>query len=512
MQIDQAKLAQLRAALPTMSTAEKARVLQLLDEVAARSKAQRSRMNLLEFITTMDKNYKIGAHHKILAKKLELMAAGKLTRLACAIAPRFGKSTMLSMYFPAWFMGNYPGQKLIIASHTADLAQDFGRKVRNLIDQPEYKAIFPDVELSKDSTAAGKWTTSSQGEFFAVGVGGALAGRGADLMIIDDPFSEQDVINGNYEVFDKVYEWYAYGARTRLMPGGRICVLHTRWAKNDLIGRLLVEQTKKVDGDQWEYIEFPAIVNEHTTNEKSLWPEMWSIDALRATRAEMPPFQWNAQYLQDPTNAEGAIIKKEWWQRWTRENPPDIEYTVMSLDAAQEATTRSDFSALTTWGVFYTEDTDTGSRQARVILLNVINKRLEYPELKDLVLREYKEWAPDCLIVEKKSNGVALYQEMRRMGVPLFEFTPSRGSDKVVRVNSIADMIRSGMVYVPDYRWADELVEQCNDFPAGSNDDMVDSTVMALLRVRQGGFLRLPTDELDEPRDTVPARRGYYRP
>lgn len=512
MQLDRAKIEQLRRALPAMPLAEKARVLALLEEATARMGAAKSRTSLLDFVVRMDPTYKIGAHHRILAKNLEAMAKGTITRLGCAMAPRFGKSTLLSMYFPAWFMGNYPGQKLIIASHTADLAQDFGRKVRNLIDRIEYRAIFPEVELSKDSTAAGKWTTNSGGEFFAVGVGGALAGRGADLLIIDDPFSEQDILAGNYEVFDKVYEWYAYGARTRLMPGGRVCVLHTRWAKNDLLGRLLTEQGKKVGGDVWEYVEFPAIINEGHDNEKSLWPEQWSLEALQATRAEMPLFQWNAQYGQNPTNAEGALIKKEWWQVWTRDKAPEIEYLIMSLDPAQEAKTRADFSALTTWGVFYLDDPEDGKKKARVILLNAINKRLEYPELKDLVLREYKEWLPDCLIVEKKSNGVALYQEMRRMGVPLQEFTPSRGSDKIARVNSIADIVRSGMVYVPEYRWAEELVEQCNDFPAGANDDLVDSTVMALLRVRQGGFIRLASDFDEEPVDKLPVTRGYYRP
>jgi predicted phage terminase large subunit-like protein len=510
------KVAALRAALPTMSQAEKLHVLGLLEEWEKRQGAQKARNSLLAFVKRINTNYKVGPHHKILAQKLEAAARGHIDRLATAIAPRFGKSLLLSLYFPAWFIGNFPDQKLIISSHTADLAVDFGRKVRNLIDSPAYKEIFPGLTLSADSKSAGRWTTGEGAEFFAVGVGGAVAGRGADLLIIDDPFSEQDVLNGNYEVFDKVYEWYAYGARTRLMPGGRVVVLHTRWAKNDLIGRLIEEAAKNEESDQWEYIEFPAIINEGTDNEKSLWPEQWTLESLKRTRASMPTFQWQAQYQQAPTSQSGALIKKEWWRIWKGVDPPECDYIIMALDAAQEATKRSDFTALTTWGVFYRDDEATGEKTAAIILLNAINKRMEFPELKDLALREYRSWEPDCFIIEKKSNGAALAQELRRMGIPLQDFTPSRGAPgnantKYARVNAVADIVRSGLVWVPEYKWADEVVDQCNDFPAGKNDDLVDTVVMALMRFRSGGFITLPTDdEIDTPR-FAPKRRAYYR-
>lgn len=494
------KIAALRQALPDMTTVEKLKVLDLLEEWEKRQHALKARTSLLTFVKRINPQYKIGPHHKILAQKLELAAKGELDRLATSIAPRFGKSLLLSLYFPAWFMGNYPEQKLLISSHTADLAVDFGRKVRNLIDSPEYKLIFPGITLSIDSKSAGRWTTGEGGEFFAVGVGGAVAGRGADLLIVDDPFSEQDILNGNYDVFDKVYEWYAYGARTRLMPGGRVVVLHTRWAKNDLIGRLIEESAKNPESDQWDYTEFPAIMNEGTDNEKSLWPEQWTLESLKKTRASMPTFQWQAQYQQNPVSQEGALIKKEWWQRWKADDPPECEYIIMALDAAQETNKRSDYTALTTWGVFYRDNEDTGQRVAAIILLNAINKRLEFPELKDLALKEYKSWQPDCFIVEKKSNGAALAQELRRMGVPIQEYTPSRGSPsasntKYARVNSVADIVRSGLVWAPEYRWADDVIEQCNDFPAGKNDDLCDTCVMALMRFRSGGFISLPSDE-----------------
>lgn len=509
------KIEALKKALPHMSASEKLHVLELLDEWDKRREAEKARESLLTFVKRINPQYKIGAHHKILAQKLEKAARGEMDRLATAIAPRFGKSLLLSLYFPAWFMGNYPEQKLIISSHTADLAVDFGRKVRNLIDSSEYKAIFSGVTLSADSKSAGRWNTHANGEFFAVGVGGAVAGRGADLLIIDDPFSEQDILAGNYDVFDKVYEWYAYGARTRLMPGGRVVVLHTRWAKNDLIGRILDEGAKNPDADQWEYIEFPAIINEGTDNEKSLWPEQWSLEALRRTRATMPTFQWQAQYQQAPTSQQGALIKKEWWKIWKQDDPPPCEFVIMALDAAQEVNKRSDFSALTTWGIFYRDDEDTGEKVANVILLNAINKRIEFPQLKELALREYKSWGPDSFIIEKKSNGAPLAQELRRMGIPLQDYTPARGTTntpntKYARVNSIADIVRSGLVWIPEYKWAEEVVEQCNDFPSGKHDDLVDTVVMVLMRFRAGGFISLPSDVRDDEPRFKPRRVAAY--
>jgi predicted phage terminase large subunit-like protein len=178
----------------------------------------------------------------------------------------------------------------------------------------------------------------------------------------------------------------------------------------------------------------------------------------------------------------------------------------MALDAAQETNNRADYNSLTTWGVFYNEEVDNYN----IILLNAIKERLEFPELKTLALKEYKEWEPDAFIVEKKSNGAALYQEMRRMGIPLGEFTPGKGQDKISRVNAVSDLFRSGIVWAPDRRWAREVIEECNDFPSGANDDQVDSTTLALSRFRQGGFIKLPNDEPDEMLSTYKRKAAYY--
>jgi predicted phage terminase large subunit-like protein len=391
------------------------------------------------------------------------------------------------------------------------LAVDFGRKVRNLIDSEPYRKIFPTVYLAADSKSAGRWNTNAGGEYFACGVGSALAGRGADLLLVDDPHNEQDIINGNFDVFDKAYEWFTYGARTRLMPGGRVAIIQTRWHLDDLTGRVLKDMNNE-NADQYNVVEFPAIldVQDKETGEiteKALWPEFFDIPALLRTKASMPVFQWNAQYQQNPTAEEAALVKREWWQVWENDTPPVCEYIIMSLDAAAESHNRADFTALTTWGVFMNDE----AKAYHIILLNSIKKRLEFPELKTLALAEYEEWEPDAFIVEKKSAGTQLYQEMRRMGVPVQEFTPHRGTgDKMARLNSVADIVKSGLCWVPETRWAEEVVEEIAGFPFVSNDDLVDSTVMALMRFRNGGFIRLPSDEPDDVKYFKGRRRGGY--
>jgi len=484
--------------LDEFSPQEQAEISQLADVLEQRKLAQSCRDDLIAFCQHMDPNYKVGKHHRRLADLLMKMERGEEDRIGVSVPPRHGKSQLVSIFFPAWYLGRNPDKKVLMVSHTADLAVDFGRKVRNIVDSPAYKAIFPTVTLAADSKSAGRWNTNMGGEYFACGVGAALAGRGAHFLIVDDPFSEQDVLNGNYEVFDRVYEWFTYGARTRLMPQGKVAIVHTRWHPNDLIGKLGKDMVRIPNSDQYEMFEFPAIFNENTDHEKALWPEFYDLEALHRTKASMPLFQWNAQFQQSPSAEEGALVKREWWKRWEADEPPSCEYIIMTLDAAAEKNTRADFTALLTWGVF-SDDRLTGSAN-HIILLNAINVRVEFPELKELAIREYKEWAPDSFIVEKKSSGTPLFQELRRMGIPVQEFTPHRGTgDKIARINAISDIFRSGMVWYPEGRkWAEEVVEQVAAFPASEHDDMVDCVSMALARFRGGGFIRLDTDAEDD--------------
>ncbi len=501
LQLTPKNLEKLKSALPTMPEKEKRRVAELLKQYQTQITQKLGKDSFLDFIQHVYPGYKVGPHHHKLAKIFEDIEAGRKKRVIVNIAPRHGKSEMISYLAPAWFLGKNPQKKVIMASHTADLAVNFGRRVRNLVGSESYRDIFPQVELQADSKSASRWGTNFNGEYFAIGVGGALAGRGADLFIIDDPHSEQDAKQGRADVFEPAWEWFQSGPVQRLMPGGSIIVVMTRWSKSDLTGKIVDHMTREEGTDQWEVVEFPAILND-----KPLWPEFWGIDELMGKKASMDVRYWQAQYMQQPTSEEGALIKREWWQVWDKETPPQCEHIIMSLDAAQEKTNRSDFNALLTWGVFFNEETNNYN----IILLNAVKERLEFPELKQRVLEEYKDWQPDSFIVEKKSNGAALYQEMRRMGVPLSEFTPGKGQDKISRVNAVSDLFSSGIVWVPDRRWAWEVVEECNDFPSGTHDDLVDATTLALLRFRQGGFIRLPTDEPEPTKWFKSHRREAY--
>lgn len=491
------------AAISQLPVNVQEQVFEDLYELKKAKKREEAQASFGKFVKAMWPGFIDGRHHKVMAKKFEEIAQGKLKRLIINMPPRHTKSEFASFMLPSWFLGMYPSKKIIQCSNTSELAVGFGRKVRNLVDSEAYAEIFPNVSLRADSKAAGRWATNGNGEYFAIGVGGTVTGKGADLLIIDDPHSEQEakLAMSNPEVFDQVYEWYTSGPRQRLQPGGAIVVVMTRWSKKDLTGRILQSMIDK-DGEHWEVINFPAIL----PSGNPLWPEFWSLTELEALRLELPASKWNAQYQQSPTSEEGAIVKREWWKIWKSERPPRCEFVIQSWDTAFTKSERSDYSACTTWGVFYMNENEN---DAHVILLDAFKKRMEFPELKEKAFNHYKEWEPDAFIVEAKASGAPLIFELRQMGIPVSEFTPSRGNDKMVRINSISDLFSSGKIWAPETRWADELMEEMAAFPNSEHDDLVDSTTQALIRFRKGGFLRLESDEKDEPM-SFKRRVAYY--
>jgi predicted phage terminase large subunit-like protein len=446
----------------------------------------------IKFVERVWPTFISGAHHKRMADAFERVANGTCKRLIINMPPRHTKSEFASYLLPAWFLGKFPHKKVIQASNTGELAVGFGRKVRNLVDSEVYSSIFPNLALQADSKAAGRWNTSKGGDYFAIGVGGTVTGKGADVLIIDDPHSEQEaaMAASNPDIYDKVFEWYTSGPRQRLQPGGAIVVVMTRWAQRDLTGQVLKSAAQR-SGEEWEVIEFPAIL----PSGNPLWPQFWSLEELTALREELPNSKWQAQYQQNPVGNESAIVKRDWWKWWDKDAPPICDYILQSWDTAFEKTQRADYSAGTTWGIFNCEEDNFAPN---IILLNTYKKRVEFPELKRDVLREYKEYEPDSLIVEKKASGAPLIYDLRAMGIPVQEYTPSKGQDKIARLNSVSDIIASGKVWVPQTRWAEELVDEVAAFPSGEHDDLVDATTLALMRFRQGGFLRLPSDEPEE--------------
>ena len=483
--------------LPSMPAAVQQKVGQLIAEARKSITYTQARSDFMAYVKYVWPNFIHGRHHEKMAAAFQRVAEGKVKRLIINMPPRHTKSEFASYLLPSWFLGMFPDKKIIQTSHTAELAVGFGRKVRNLVDSDAYKDIFPTVALQADSKAAGRWATNFAGEYFAIGVGGAVTGKGADLLIIDDPHSEQEAALSevNPEIYDKTYEWYTSGPRQRLQPGGAIVIVMTRWSKKDLTGQVIKAAAQR-SGEEWEVIEFPAIL----PSGNPLWPQFWSLKELEALKTELPNSKWQAQYMQQPTSDVSAIIKREWWKIWDEESPPYCEFLIQSWDTAFLKTERADYSACTTWGVFYKPD-DTGREQANIILLNAFKKRMEFPELKQRAFQEFKEWNPDTLVVEAKAAGSPLIFELRAMGIPVQEFSPSKGNDKIARLNSVADIFASGRVWVPNTNWAEELVEEVASFPSGEHDDLVDSMSQALMRYRRGGFIRLGSDEEDEPRE-----------
>ena len=498
--------AALHANLSKLTLAEKVEALELLDKAAEHHRKNLARTDMIEFAKSVYPGFKIGPHHRKLAKIFRDVIEGRKKRVIINIAPRMGKSEFSSYLFPAYFLGNFPNKKIIMGTHTAGLSEDFGRRVRNLLDSDEYKELFPAAAVADDQKAAGKWSTSAGGQYYAAGVGGALAGRGADLFVIDDPHSEQDVKSNSRLAFDTAWSWFQTGPLQRLMPGGAIIIIMTRWSLLDLTGRLIDYQTKNPDSIPWEIVELPAILNEDTENEKSLWPEQWPLESLKATKAALDPRYWNAQYMQQPTAESSAIISRKHWRIWEGDEPPPCDYVIQSWDTAFETKNNSDYSACTTWGIWYNEEE---GNSPQIILLDAFKDRMAFPELKEVALKHYKEWQPDAFVVEKKAAGAPLIQELRLMGIPVSEFTPSRGNDKMVRLNAVADLFTSGKVWAPDTRWAREVIEEVAAFPVGEHDDYVDTTTQALLRYRQGGFISLGSDE-PEDRNFQRRRAAYY--
>lgn len=461
-----------------------------------KKKESKIQNNFMSFVKHVWPEFIEGSHHKIIAEKFDKLAKGEIKRLIVNMPPRHTKSEFSSFLLPAWMIGRKPNLKIIQSTHTTELAVRFGRKAKTLMDSPEYKEIF-DTRLREDSQAAGKWETQQGGEYYAAGVGSAITGRGADLLIIDDPHSEQDALNPLS--MERAYEWYTSGPRQRLQPGGSIVLVMTRWNTKDLTGKL-IQQSSQAKADQWEVVEFPAIM----PSGKPVWPEFWKLEELEGVKASLSVQKWNAQWMQNPTSEEGALIKREWWRNWTKEIPP-LHHVIQSYDTAFMKKETADYSAITTWGVFYPSE-DQGPQ---LILLDALKGRYEFPELRRIALEQYGYWNPETVIVESKASGLPLTYELRKMGIPVINFTPSKGNDKHTRVNSVAPLFESGCIWAPtEQAFAQEVIEECAAFPYGDHDDLVDSMTQAVMRFRQGGFVDHPEDALDDP---IPQpKKEYY--
>lgn len=561
-------------AFPTLPPAQQKQIADLAVKAREEERYTACRDNFMEFVDVMwsetgstSPEFISGFHHEEMAEAFEAVEKGESNRIIINMPPRHSKTVFASILFPAWYLGRHPNRYVIQAGSTVDLAIESGGKLRDLMMSTKYQKIFPGTLIRKTKKAVGDWRTTKGGSYFAVGVKGRIVGRGAHLLIIDDPHSEQSgTMNASY---DDVFEWYGKGPRQRLQSkkdgGGAIIVVMTRWHKRDLTARL-IEAMKGDDEkvrDDWTHIQFPAILGEGTVDVRPLWPEFWTMEELRATKeAQDTVHSWNASYMQDPSSEEAAIVKREWWldcpSHWYFPtgrhdlalfgegslHTQAINYVIQCWDTALSEKTSANFSACTTWGVFLSDLRRCGACEGsgqhkdgnncpncqgrgnyfvqdgrfnnHIVLLSAFQERLGFPELKERALREYRTWKPDKCMIETKAAGLSLVQELRHVGIPVSDTggTPSRGDTKLVRVNSITDLFKSGFVWAPDTRWAEEVVEQFASFQgkSGDTDDLVDSSTYVLQHFRKGGFIRLYSDESEreKPKPKFKQRRSYY--
>jgi predicted phage terminase large subunit-like protein len=472
-----------------------------------RGDPQLARERFIPYVKQVWPKYIHGRHHDILADVFERIERGECKRAVVNLPPRSTKSRFASVLFPSWYLGRHPDHKVMECSHTASLALDFGRDVRNLIHSPEYRRIFPKVSLSQDARAAYRWNTNHGGQYFAIGKSGAAAGRGGDLIVVDDPHSEQDIAGDPKAEFEKTWKWFSAGPRQRLQPGGAILIVMTRWGVLDLTGQIRKQYIESDDdGERWEFVQLPAIL----PSGESLFPQFWDIAELKRTRAVMPPARWAANYMQEPVSEEGAIIKKEWWMDYPNHTtPPPIDIKVMAWDTAFSAKTSADRSAMVLWGTF-TERLPDQSLRHGACLLDAWAGRLDFPALKMKARELYDCWKPDYMLIEAKGTGRPLIQELWRMGIPCDEANPHRTWDKHIRTNAVADMFRGGMVWAPlGLKWVEEVRDEMSAFPFGANDDLHDAAVYGLLHIRNGGLLRLNSDLEEEEYIPRPVRQYY---
>lgn len=487
----------IKSILEALPDEKRAELLALLGQLDSVTKGRAERDSFAAFRKLMFPDYVDGPHLKIMAEAFERVVSGKLKRLIVTLPPRHMKSVQCSVLLPAWFIGKFPKKKIMQVSNTAELAQGFGRQVKNMIQSNEYKAVFKDVKLAADSTAAGRWNTSQGGDYFAVGMGGALAGRGADLLVVDDPHTEAEALaseSGDQSIYDRAFSWFML-ARQRLQPGGAIIICVTRWSQRDLVGQVLKAARDRGEDGEWEVIDFPAIL----PSGKALWSQFWDIKELEKIRDELPIQRWSAQYQQSPVSVAAALIKSSWWREWdveTQGKVPDFEYIIQSWDTATTANTRSNFSACTTWGMFM--KAGPGEKlYPQFMLIDAFRGRLEFPDLKNEAKRLFDKFKPDCLLIENTAQGTSLIPELRMKGLPVTPFQPGRAkNDKILRVNAISDIFKSGQVWYISNEETKKVIEQFEAFPnAQDGDDYVDSGTQAIQTARAGGVIRLERDE-----------------
>jgi len=431
------------------------------------AKRELSRRRLIDFIKFNFPDYDVNWHHKIIAEKLEAVERGEIKRLMITLPPRHGKSEICSIQFPAWFIGRNPDKSIIATSYSSELATDFGRQVRNLVDSDEYKHLF-ETRLAEDSTARGRWSTDKGGMYYAVGVGGSVTGRGADVLLIDDPIKNRQDADSPV-IRNSVWSWYTSTARTRLSPTGSIVIINTRWHDADLSGMILASENK----DLWDVVDFPAIATQDEQFRKEgepLWGNRYTLENLLEIKKDIGSFEWASLYQQTPIDADSQEFKKDWFRPAKWEDVEKLNTSrYITVDTAVSQSDSADYT-----GVIrnYVDRENKWYIKADAYKINPT-------ELIDLLFKLYEEDRPEKIGIEKTIYLQAIKpfidEECRKRNkfLPIVELQHNQKS-KETRIRGLIPRYESKSIFHIEGRCS-ALEEQLLRFPKGINDDVVDA-------------------------------------
>jgi len=465
-------------------------------------------------------------HFLVIAAKLAAVREGKIRRLIVNVPPRYLKSHLASVTFPAWCLGHNPSLQIVCASYAQDLADKLARDCRRTITSDWYQRLFP-ARLAPRHQAVHEFETTQQGSRVATSVGGVLTGRGADIIVIDDPLKPEEALSQTQR--QAANEWFDHTLYSRLndkQKGAIILIMH-RLHEDDLVGHVLAQE-------DWEIVRFPAIAEEderHVIDTlagpreftrqrgEALHPEREPLPMLEQIRKTIGEYNFAGQYQQAPSPLGGGLVKAAWFRHYAPDAlPVKFDRIIQSWDTANKATELSDFSVCTSWGI----------NGKDLYLLDVSRRRMEYPELKRAVREQYERLRPSVVLIEDKASGTQLIQELVAEGLyAVTRYQPQ--SDKVMRMHAQTAMIENGFVHLPDAApWLAQYLHEITTFPNGRHDDQVDSTAQMLdwFKRRDGptsnrGIFELTRQRAEELRAAPPrpeplsvmARRlGILRP
>ncbi len=448
-------------------------------ETVGRYLAGRARDNLLTYTELTFPRYRANWHHRLIIDSLESVEAGDIHRLMILVPPRYGKSELSSVRFPAWFLGRNPEKKVILASYNDRFALHFGKHARNVCQSDMHGCVFPGSRVRRDSSSGSLWELEEGGKFVAVGRGGSVTGHGAHLLILDDLIKNvQEAYSEN--VRDTVWDWYKTTLYTRIEDGAAIVIVNTRWHTDDLVGRLMSEEGRK-----WTVLKLPAIADadyaygDYTYREgETLWPGKFPIETVLETKGVLGS-HFSSIYQQEPEERTGNIFRRADWKRFTA-LPAGKKRVVQSWDTGFKTGEENSYSACTTW-----VETERG-----YYLVHAWWDRVTFPELKRSAVELYERFMPDEVLIEDKASGQSLVQELSESTkIPIKPVKPT--ADKVARAHAVTPVFESGNVYIPEGElWADEVIEHAARFPRTKNTDVIDSVTQAIEYMRHGRSFR----------------------